>query len=323
MKFLVTGGAGFVGSHVVRRLLADGHDATVYDSLLNYVYPLDARHLYNHQARAKGALDEATLVRGSTQDLGFLTRAVMEAQPTHIIHLAAMPLAKLAMERPEEACQAIIDGTMNILQAARALPDFQRVVYVSSSMVYGDFESPIADENHPKNPKEVYGGLKLAGEILTQVYGRLYGLDVTIVRPSAVYGPTDNNRRVLSIFLENALDGKPLEVRGADQKLDFTYVTDLADGIILAATHPAASGQVFNLTRGEARTIKEAADIVARLIPGTVVNIEPKDETMPSRGTLDVSRARRVIGYDPTTSLEEGLALYLAYLQTQRAKLGG
>lgn len=322
MRFLITGGAGFVGSYVVRRLLKAGHDVAVYDSLLNYVYPLNEKHLYNHQARAKRALDQVKLIRGSTQDLGFLTRAVRDVQPTHIIHLAAMPLAKLAMERPEEACDAIIQGTMNILQAAREVPDFKRVVYVSSSMVYGHFEGDRVTEEAPTKPREVYGGLKLAGEVLTQVYGRLYGLEYTIVRPSAVYGPTDNNRRVLGIFLENALQGKALEVRGENERLDFTFVKDLAAGIALAATHPAASGETFNLTRGEARTILEAAQTVAKLVPGTVVNVVPRDETMPSRGTLDVSKARDLIGYNPTTSLEEGLAVYLAYLKKQNEELG-
>jgi len=321
MTVLLTGGAGFVGSHVVQSLLEKGHDVAVYDSFLNYVYPLDEGHLYNQKARVEGILDRTELIRGSTQDPDFLSRCVRRIHPTHIIHLAAMPLAKMASEHPEEAGNAILQGTMNVLQAARDVPDFSRFVYISSSMVYGDFVRVPADEDHPTQPKEVYGGLKLAGEILTRVYSRLYGIDYTIVRPSAVYGPTDNNGRVLATFLENALAGQPLQVRGAEEALDFTYVTDLAEGIVLATLHPRARGETFNLTRGQGRTLGEAAQIVADLVPGTTIEVVERDPTLPSRGRLDDSKARRLIGYEPEVPMEEGLARYLDYLKQRRDAL--
>ena len=117
----------------------------------------------------------------------------------------------------------------------------------------GDFLRTPAGEDHPTSPKDIYGGLKLCGEIVTRTFAQRYDLDFAIVRPSAVYGPTDNNSCVISVFLENALAGRPLQVFGVNTVLDFTYVTDTADGIVRAALHPAASMQTFNITRGMGR----------------------------------------------------------------------
>lgn len=317
-KICVTGGAGFIGSYVIRQLLEQGHEVVMYDSFLHYVYPIKRRHHYNIDRRMADLYDRCTVVRGSTQDVDFLIRAMRKHQPSHIIHLAAMPLAKMAIEHPEEALSAIINGTMNLLQAARDIPGFERFVYVSSSMVYGDFKQIPAPEDHPKDPKEVYGGLKLSGEVLTRVYTQLYGIDHTVVRPSAVYGPTDNNRRVIGIFLENALLGIDMVVNGPETALDFTYVRDIADGIILATLRPEGKNETFNITCGRGRSILEAAQVIQGLVPGIGIEVKPHEANMPMRGSLDTSKAQEMLGYRPRYQLEEGLAEYLQYLQIQQ-----
>jgi UDP-glucose 4-epimerase len=321
-RVLLTGGAGFIGSFVAKRLLDMGHEVALYDSFVTYVYPLDKVYLYNITKRMEGLKDKVHIIRGSTADQDYLRRALFDYKPNRIVHLAAMPLANLAIERPEEAVQSILTGTMNLLQVARCLDSLERLLYISSSMVYGDFIKVPAPEDHPTDPKEIYGSMKLAGEMLTRAFGRLYGLDYAIARPSAVYGPTDNNRRVVSIFLENALSGKPLVVRGENQFLDFTYVTDAAEGIITVAMHPDASGSVFNITRGRGRSILEVAEIVAELVPGTQVRVDEADEKVPSRGTLDITRARNILEYDPEVDVEEGIAMYLEFLKERRADIG-
>lgn len=318
-KIYVTGGAGFIGSYVIRRLLEKGHEVVMYDSFLHYVYPIKRCHHYNIDSRMADIFDRCTVVRGSTQDIDFLSRSMREHKPTHIIHLAAMPLAKMAIEHPEEALNAIVNGTMNLLQAARNVDCFERFVYVSSSMVYGDFKQIPAPEDHPKDPVEVYGGLKLSGEVLTRVYSKLYDIDHTIVRPSAVYGPTDNNRRVIGIFLENALQGKKLVVNGPETPLDFTYVKDIAEGIVLAALKPEGKNDTFNVTCGRSRTILEAAKIIEELIPGTGIEIKEHEKNMPLRGALDTTRVREKLGYQPQYQLEEGLQAYFDYLKIQQA----
>ena len=319
-NIFLTGGAGFVGAHVCKALLAQGHQVGVFDQFVNYVYPLDRVHVDNLTQRMLAIKDRVTIFRGSTRDQDNLRRSLQSFKPNYIIHLAAMPLANLAVEHPEEAVDAILSGTINVLHQARDLPDLKRLVYVSSSMVYGDFVRVPVREDDPKDPKEVYGSLKLGGELMVRSFGRLYGIEYSIVRPSAVYGPTDNNRRVLGIFLERALKGQPLTVKGVNQALDFTFVEDAARGIVCATLHDKARGGTYNITRGEGRTIREAADIVAKLIPGTTIEIEEADARMPSRGELDISRARQEIGFEPKVSLEDGLAIYLDYLSNQRQR---
>lgn len=320
-RFFITGGAGFIGSYVAKSLVEQGHQVALYDSFVSYVYPMNEVYVYHITKRMETLNGRVEIIRGSTSEQDFLRHALMKFNPDRIIHLAAMPLANLAIERPEEAARTIITGTMNLLEIARDLNNLQRLVYISSSMVYGDFVTVPASEEHPTDPKEMYGSLKLAGELLTRAFGRLYGVDFAIVRPSAVYGMTDNNRRVLSIFLENALSGKPLVVRGADQSLDFTFVTDAAQGIILAATMPQASGKVFNITRGRGRTILEVANIIADLLPGTEVKVEEADKNMPSRGTLDISLARNLLGYEPEVDIEDGLAKYVEFIKKRKAEI--
>ena len=320
-KIFITGGIGFIGSFVAKRLLEIGHEVIIYDSFVNYVYPMERKNLYNINMRVQSLKDKADIIRGSTFDQDFLRRALIDCKPSHIVHLAAMPLANLAIEHPEEAVQTILTGTMNLLQVARDLDCLERLVYISSSMVYGDFQKIPAPEDHPVNPKEVYGSLKFSGELLTRSFGRLYGFDYAIVRPSAVYGPTDNNRRVLNIFLENALSGKPLMVRGGNQFLDISYVADTAEGIVAVTVHPNASNSTFNITRGRGRSIVEAANIVAELVPGTVVEVQEPDKKMPSRGTLDISLAQKLLDYDPKIDIEDGIATYLEYLKKQRADI--
>lgn len=320
-RFFITGGAGFIGSYISKILVEQGHEVALYDSFVSYVYPMNEVYVYHITKRMESLNGKVEVIRGSTSEQDFLRHALLKFNPDRIIHLAAMPLANMAIERPEEAARTIITGTMNLLEVARDLQNLQRLVYISSSMVYGDFVSVPATEDHPTDPKEMYGSLKLAGELLTRAFGRLYGVDFSIVRPSAVYGMTDNNRRVLSIFLENALAGKPLTVRGADQSLDFTFVEDAAKGIILAATMPQASGNVFNMTRGRGRTILEVAQIIAGLVPGTEVIVEEPDKNMPSRGTLDVSRARNLLGYDPQVDIEQGLARYMEFIKKRKEEI--
>lgn len=317
-RFFVTGGVGFIGSHVVRKLLALGHDTMIYDSFVQYVGPEGHDPVADPYSRLKDVLDKVEIVRGSITNMNRLRNALYGYAPEYVIHLASMPLANLANEAPEEAFNSIIQGTSNLLQLLDGLPSVRKLVYISSSMVYGDFEYDPADEDHPKNPKGVYGGLKYCAEIVTRSFGDLYGIDYTIVRPTAVYGPADGNRRVLRRFLENALQGKPIMVNGKDVKLDFTWVEDAAEGIILAAVTPGTAKETFNISRGEARTLADAARIVAELFPGTEILYKEVDEKSALRGTLDITKARRILDYSPQCSLEEGLERYAESMKGHR-----
>lgn len=317
-RVLLTGGAGFIGCAVIQSLLANGHDVALYDSFTNYIFPLDRIHIDNINKRMEGIASATHIYRGSTENQDCLRRAVNDFRPQKIIHLAAMPLANLAINHPEEAVQSIVTGTLNLLQVARDLPGLDRLVLISSSMIYGDFARVPVREDDCKDPKELYGAMKLSGELVVRAFSRLFDLNCVIVRPSAVYGPTDNNRRVLGIFLENALLGKPLVVKGAEQSLDFTFVQDAADGIVCATMHPQALGQVYNITRGRSRTILEAAQLIAELVPGCRLEMVDADRAMPVRGALDITKAKTEIDFNPRWDIEEGLQNYLEYMQNQR-----
>jgi len=150
---------------------------------------------------------------------------------------------------------------------------------------------------------------------MTKAFAHRYGIEYAIVRPSAVYGPTDVNRRVSQIFVENALMGKPLILKGGDSALDFSYIEDVAEGFVRVALEPHGANQVFNITRGEGRTLRELADILKKMIPSTEIVEEEVDKDIPKRGALDISKAQELIGYDPQYNLEKGLEKYVTFIQ--------
>ena len=204
-----------------------------------------------------------------------------------------------------------------MLEVLRDIDHPCRLVFASSSMVYGDFLTPKVDEEHPKNPKDIYGAFKLAGEIVVRAYARNYDIDTVMVRPSAVYGPLDANNRVIQKFVKAALAGKSLTVDGdGSMKMDFTFVEDCADGIVACALHPAARGEVFNVTRGEARSLADLVTILQQHFPDLKIERRPKPDYVPLRGTLDIGKARRLVGFEPKVTLEEGVAgRYVAHLK--------
>lgn len=315
---MVTGGAGFIGSHVAKQLLLGGYEVFVYDSFVVYLVPDPEKEQTNFVSRLKEFYSDIHIIRGNTLNKDFLRRTIMNIKPEVIINMAAMPLAALAIEHTEEAFQSILVSTHNILEIMRDLVHPCRLVYISSSMVYGDFVNDEIKEDDPKNPKDVYGAFKLAGEITASAYAKNYDLDTVICRPSAVYGPLDANNRVVQKFIKSALGREPLVLDGdGSMKLDFTYVEDCARGIYLCATHPKASKQVFNITRGEARSLRELATIINKHFPNVKIIHKEKPSYIPRRGTLNIDRARKEIGFVPKISLEEGVSRYIKHLRNR------
>jgi len=318
-RVLITGGAGFIGSNVARHFINAGYEVCLYDSFVLYSVPDPNQEHPNVVFRLKDIYSKIRLIRGNTLDKDFLRRTLTEVAPEVIVHMAAMPLAAVAIEHTEEAFQSILNSTQNILEVMRDIPNPGRLAYISSSMVYGDFITPEVDElEHPKNPKDIYGAFKLAGEIIVAAYSKNYGIDYVMCRPSAVYGPTDTNARVISKFIRAALQGKPLLLDGdGSMKLDFTFVEDTALAIFLAATKPEASKKIYNVTRGEGRSLKELTEIIGRHIPGTTVQHREVPKYMPMRGALSIARAQRELGYAPRVSLEDGVQRYIEHLKRE------
>lgn len=316
-RILVTGGAGFIGSYICRKLLKMGYEVVVYDAFIHYISPLKSILKNYTDLRFQGIANEIDFRRGDTRDKAHLWRVILETRPERILHLAALPIADLSNTHSEEALTSILEGAVNVLEVIRDVDFVDRFVYISSSMIYGDFQEIPAPEDHPKRPKDIYGGTKYAGEILTETYSRRYKIPYSIVRPSAVYGPFDVNRRVSQIFIENALLGKPITLySGGNQVLDFSYVEDVADGIIKVMFDEQGAGEAFNITYGRGYSILEFATILGNHFPDLDVRIvEEEDVFRPNRGALSIDKAKRLVGYDPQVNLEEGIKRYIEVYQ--------
>ena len=315
MNFLVTGGMGFIGSHVVKRLLKVG-DVTIFDSFQVYVTPVQPWFVENLHYR-RLLTEGAKVVRGSTLNKDHLRRVIGEDRPEVIVHLAALPIANLAQRSTEEAFENIVVGTNNLLSILQELEFDGLLVYISSSMVYGSFvRVPIQEEDYCR-PIGMYGGAKLAGEVLVKSYALANPFSYIIIRPSAVYGPGDNNQRVVQIFLQRALYRQPITVyTGPDMEMDFTYVEDTARGIFQAATSGSnAHNDTYNITRGQARSLWDLAEITKEQFPQVVIKEEKDPHSFrPKRGALDISKARHSLKYKPKVDFDLGVLAYLDYM---------
>lgn len=270
--------------------------------------------------RIKGIEEKVVIERGEAKYFQVISSLLRKYKPDYVFHLAALPLAKIQNLNTEEALEGSVSSTSYFLDSLGQLQQessykTKRFVYASSSMIYGDFQYTPADEKHPTAPKEIYGTVKLAGEVMTRGLSQFWGIDSSIVRPSAVYGPTDMNRRVSQIFLEKAMLGQKIEVNGADESLDFTYVKDIARGFVLAATRPEAIGETFNITTGKAVTLLEYVLELKKHFPELEYQITERDAFRPKRGTLAIDKARTLLGYEPQYDLTRGLSEYVNFVK--------
>jgi UDP-glucose 4-epimerase len=315
-KAFITGGAGFIGSRVVREFLGAGYDVSVFDSFKQYVSPDPKAEPINLLVRLADISDDISLITGDTLNKDYLRRTLTKIRPDVIVHMAALPLANVAIEQTEDAFHSILSSTVNILEVVRDFDHECPVIYTSSSMIYGDFQTPSVTEEAPKDPKDIYGSIKLAGEIISAGYRKRYGIDVRTVRPTAVYGPYDANQRVLYKFITRALRGEPLRIDGdGSMALDFTYVNDTANGIFRVATDAAAAGETFNIARGKSETLSAAVSIISENVGDVQVEYGEVPAHIPKRGTLDVSKARDLLGFEPNYGLEQALPAYIEHLR--------
>ena len=161
--------------------------------------------------------------------------------------------------------------------------------------------------------------MKLAGEIITKGLCNYYNINFTTIRPSAVYGPTDMNQRVSQIFIEKAIKGKKIFIQGKNEKLDFTYIQDLVDGVILAATKKKGRNEIFNITNGKGRSLLEFVKILKKYFPNLDYEVVERDDFRPKRGTLSIRKAKKLLGYRPKFTIEKGIKNYLKYLEEIKA----
>ncbi|PJE57912.1 MAG: 3-beta hydroxysteroid dehydrogenase [Candidatus Portnoybacteria bacterium CG10_big_fil_rev_8_21_14_0_10_36_7] len=314
-KIMIVGGAGFIGSKITLKLIDLGHNVFVYDRYFNFIETGRAKYIKSLKKRLGTIGDSAVFINNDVRNNKLLMSALLEYQPDTIVHLAQIPLANVSNKFSSEALDINFNGLVNIIKSIGTVNFVKRLVYASSSFVYGNFKYSPADENHPTNPIDVYGGTKLAGENIIKGFGTRFGIDYTIIRPSAVYGPTDCNKRVCQIFIENAINDKEIILEGGGENfLDFSYIDDVAEGFVLAILSNKAKNEIFNITRGEARSLKNLAEILKTYYPKLKSRVIPADNTRPKRGALNINKAKTILGYDPKYSLEEGIKEYINYI---------
>jgi nucleoside-diphosphate-sugar epimerase len=308
MKIVVTGGAGFIGHNVVSMLEQQGHEVIIIDICTDYGFiPKDEINSLIIARRKKYLANEHTF---NILDVANIEWTMAAFKPDVVIHMASFPRQKAVSVDPCYAANVMCVGLTNMLEAS-VKNNVSKFVYISSSMVYGNFEADIT-ENSVCKPQGQYGIFKYMGEKLVEDYGRRTGMAHVIIRPSAVYGELDVMDRVVSKFMFAAINGQTLIVNGPDEALDFTYVLDAARGIAQATVSDQTNDKIYNITcSGERQwTLLEAAELAVAITGKGNVVVGPRDPSFPKRGRLSIQRARTDFNYEPKVDVEEGFHLY-------------
>jgi UDP-glucose 4-epimerase len=306
---VVTGGAGFIGSELVRQLAARDETVVIVDNLVN-----------GSRENVSDLLsDRIALLEHDVRDTGSYASILRDA--SCVYHLACLGV-RHSVHSPHENHDVNATGTLRLLEESRRA-GVPRFVYVSSSEVYGTARWAPMTEEHPTFPCTVYGGSKLAGESYARAFHRTYGYPTIVVRPFNTYGPRSHHEgdsgEVIPKFLLRCLAGRPMIVFGdGTQTRDFTEVSDTARGILLAGSTDTAIGETINLGRGAEVTINDLAVAVAATVgrPPEVVHDGPRPGDV-LRLYADVSRARTLLGYEARVSLRDGLARLLDWYRAR------
>jgi nucleoside-diphosphate-sugar epimerase len=314
-KIFITGGAGFIGSEVSNLFTSNGHHVVAFDSFETYLVPNSGSQFPSPTSRLK-ASDYLTITRGNILNKYHLEHAILDQEPNILIHAASLPLANISINMTEEAYDSILTSTLNLLEIIRRNKLKTKLIFLSSSMVYGDFKKTPVKEDHPTQPKEIYGTLKLMAEKLIEAYGKRHDISYSIIRPSAVYGPGDRNARVIFKFARAAIDGKSITVDGDGENLaDFTNIKDIGRAIYLCALSNNTDGKIYNATTGASVSLNDVLRVLRSEYPNLDVCYGEKPDYVPMRGTLDINRLRSDAGYQPETSTLDGIRKYLHHLQ--------
>jgi nucleoside-diphosphate-sugar epimerase len=334
-KILITGGAGFIGHNLALALKRLGADVDVVDSLqvnnLN-AFAANINNIPNRELYLGLIHDRLELLNDAeiplhvvdVRDYQMVGRLIGRLEPDSLVHLAAVAHANVANKDPYSTFDHSLRTLENALDSVRGSQT--HFIYFSSSMVYGNFLDGMVTEDSRCEPLGIYGALKFAGEKMVIAYNQVFNLPYTIVRPSALYGERCVSRRVGQVFIENALQGLELQVTGdGSDRLDFTYIDDVVNGVVAILGNQNARNQIFNMTYGSSRSITEMVEILRAHVPSIVVKNTPRDRLMPARGTLAMGKAKELLGYEPQFPIENGFPRYIEWykglFKTKQVKL--
>ncbi len=303
-SYLVTGGAGFIGSHLAEELVRRGHTVRVADSLIT-----GKRRNLDH-------IPGVEFLEGDLADLPFAQRAV--AGMEYVLHQAAIPSVPRSVKDPITSNRANADATLNVLVASRDA-GVKRLIFASSSSEYGNTPTLPKREDMPPSPLSPYALQKVMGTQYCQMFTRLYGFETVAIRYFNVFGPrqdpTSAYSGVISVFSTALSEGRQPTIYGdGEQTRDFTYVANVVDGVLRACEAPRAAGEVINVACGTRISLNQLLAVMNRIV-GTSLNAIYKDERSGDvkDSQADISKAKAILGYTPIVDLEEGLRHTLAW----------
>lgn len=310
---LITGGAGFIGANLARRLVNEGADVTIIDSLI----PEYGGNLAN----LEGIRDKIHLNVADVRDPHAMRQLVQGRD--FLFNLAGQTSHMDSMSDPFTDLDINAKAQLSILEACRAQNPAAKIVFAGTRQIYGRPDYLPVDETHPIRPVDINGIHKVAGEWYHTLYTTVYGVQSTVLRLTNTYGPCmrikDARQTFVGVWVRLALEGKPFEVWGGQQLRDFTYVDDCVDAILLAAAHPRANGRVYNLGGDSVVSLRELADLLTDLHPDVSYILR---EFPAERKKIDIgdyysndARIREELGWQTKTSLRDGLVKTLAYFK--------
>ena len=309
-NYLVTGGAGFIGSHLAEELVRRGHRVRVADSLVT-----GKRSNLDH-------IRGVEFVEGDLADLDFAKSAAADCE--YVLHQAAIPSVPRSVKDPITSNRANVDGTLNMLVAARDA-GAKRLVFAASSSAYGDTPTLPKHEGMPTGPLSPYALQKVVGEQYLQMFTRLYGLETVSIRYFNVFGPRQDPSSpysgVISVFATALLENRPPKIYGdGEQTRDFTYVANVVDGVIRACQAPKASGEIVNVATGGRVSLNRLFYAMRDLVGGTLEPVYAEPRMGDVRDSqADIHKAKALLGYEPIVSFEDGLAQTIAWYRSARA----
>jgi NAD dependent epimerase/dehydratase len=311
-KVLVTGAGGFIGSHLVERLVTDGHRVR---ALVRYNGRDDRGHLEGLPADVQAGIE---VERGDLKDPVAVRRAVEGRE--WVFHLGALIAIPYSYQNPYDVIQTNVLGTAHVLDACRLEPGLERLVLTSTSEVYGTAQRVPIDESHPLQGQSPYAATKIAADALGESYHRAFGLPVTILRPFNTFGPRQSARAIIPTIISQALTRPVVKLGRLDPRRDLTYVKDTVSGFVAIAGCDAALGRAVNIGRGDDISIGDLVETIARRL-GRPIRVESEEQRIrPSASEVErllagTGLARELWGWQPRYSLEKGLDETIAWVE--------
>jgi dTDP-glucose 4,6-dehydratase len=297
-KALITGGAGFMGSALIHRLVNENWDVYAYDNFAT-----------GTAANLKSVIPHDHIIRGDVESWKFM-KTLSTTKPDTLYHLAADPYIPMSYDYPERFMRTNFQGTLNVLMTSKTF-EVKRIVHYSTSEVYGSAQTAPMNEEHPTLPHSVYAVSKLAGDQLCRVLAKEQGVPVVIVRPFNCYGPRETHPYVIPEIISQLARSEEVTLGNLEARRDFTYVDDTARAVSMLATKQGIDGEVFNVGSGRDYSVKELAEATGLIMRNGQMKIRlDKSRLRPydvSRLICDNSKVRKLTGWKPEVSLEEGL----------------